>query len=138
MRVDLDRNGLAILDVEECRRLLSSVSVGRVGVTMGALPTVLPVNFLFDGDRILVRSGEGTKLAAALRGTVVAFEVDEFDPVDHSGWSVVVTGVSRVVDDPEELGRIAQKPIARWAPAGGSHIVAISTEMISGRRIPRA
>lgn len=137
LTVDLDRNGLAILDVEECRWLLSSVSVGRVGVTMGALPTVLPVNFLLDGDRILIRSGEGTKLSAALRGTVVAFEVDEFDPVDHSGWSVVVTGVARVVDDPEELGRIAQKPIARWAPAGESHIVAISTEMISGRRIPR-
>lgn len=137
MSVDVDRNGLEILGAEECRRLLSSASVGRVGVTMGALPTVLPVNFLLDDDRILVRSGKGTKLTAALRGTVVAFEVDDFDPVDHSGWSVVVTGVADVVDDPEELDRIAQKPIARWAPSGESHIVAISTEMVSGRRIPR-
>ena len=137
MTVDVDGNGLEILDAEECRCLLSSASVGRVGITMGALPTVLPVNFLLDDDRILVRSGKGTKLTAALRGTVVAFEVDDFDPVDHSGWSVVVTGVAQVVDDPEELDRIAQKPIARWAPAGESHIVAISTEMVSGRRIPR-
>ena len=137
MTMEIDRNGLEVLGPAECKALLGSATVGRVGVTMGALPAVLPVNFLFDGERILVRTGRGTKLAAALEGTVVAFEIDEFDPVDHSGWSVVVTGVARVVDDPEELDRLARAPIPRWAPEGDSHIVAISTDMVSGRRIPR-
>jgi nitroimidazol reductase NimA-like FMN-containing flavoprotein (pyridoxamine 5'-phosphate oxidase superfamily) len=135
--MQIDRNGLEVLDPEQCRALLSSASVGRVGVTMGALPTILPVNFLFDGERILVRTGRGTKLAAALEGTVVAFEVDDFDPVDHSGWSVVVTGMAHVLDDPDDLDRLARAPIPRWAPEGDTHIVALSTEMISGRRIPK-
>lgn len=60
MSLHVDRNGLEILRAEECHQLLSSAAVGRVGVTMGALPTVLPVNFLIDNDRILVRSGKGT------------------------------------------------------------------------------
>ena len=135
--MEIDRNGLEVLGDDECRVLLGSATVGRVGVTMGALPTILPVNFLLDGERILVRSGRGTKLAAALEGAVVAFEVDDFDPVDHSGWSVVVTGMAHVVDDPDDLERLAHAPIPRWAPEGDTHIVAISTDIISGRRIPK-
>lgn len=130
--MELDRNGLRVLDREECLRLLERSTVGRVGVSSGALPVVLPVNFLLDGDRILVRTSPGTKLDAALRDAVVAFEIDQFDRVDHSGWSVMVTGTSSVVDDPDDLRRIGSLPLARWAEGDGE-VIAISTEMISGR-----
>lgn len=133
--MEIDRNGLRVLERDECVRRLASATIGRVGVSSGALPVVLPVNFLLDGDRILLRSGAGTKLSAALRDTVVAFEVDDFDPVDHSGWSVVVTGVSRVIDDEDELRRIESAPLAHWAPSNG-HVVAISTDLITGRELP--
>ena len=36
-------------------------------VSVGALPVILPVNSLCDGERILIRTGDGTKLAAAAR-----------------------------------------------------------------------
>src|SRR6516165_11352239 len=86
--MDMDRNGLEILDRAECLHLLSGSVLGRIAVTVGALPVILPVNFLLDGDRILIRTGKGTKLEAATRDAVVAFEVDDVEPFSHSGWSV--------------------------------------------------
>lgn len=135
--MQVDQNGLEVLDREQCLALLRTATLGRVGLSSGALPTILPVNFHLDGDRILIRSGAGTKLDAALRDAVVAFEADDFDPIDHSGWSVVVTGVAHAVTDPEELAAIRRMPLARWAPAGDEHVVAISLEIVSGRRLDR-
>lgn len=133
--MEIDRNGLEVLDRDRCLALLATATIGRVGITSGALPTILPVNFRLDGDRILIRSSGGAKMDAALQESVVAFEVDEFDPADHSGWSVVVTGVARPVTDQAELQSLASLPIARWAPEGDGTVVAISTNMISGRRL---
>ena len=45
-----------MLDREASLRLLATATLGRIGVTDGALPTILPVNFRFDGQRILVRT----------------------------------------------------------------------------------
>jgi nitroimidazol reductase NimA-like FMN-containing flavoprotein (pyridoxamine 5'-phosphate oxidase superfamily) len=135
--VEKDRNGLEVLDRAECVRLLSGSSVGRVAVTVGALPVILPVNFLVDGERILIRTGEGTKLDAATRDAVVAFEVDHIEPFAHAGWSVCVTGIAREVDDEEERARVDSLPLPHWTPNGVSHIVAVSLELVSGRRIPR-
>ena len=93
--VHVDRNGLVVLGRTECLRLLSGASVGRLAVTVGALPVILPVNFLrLDRDRVLIRTTTGTKLDAATRHAVVAFEVDDFDSFSHTGWSVCVTGVA--------------------------------------------
>lgn len=134
-RHDVDRNGLLMLDRAECLRLLGTATLGRIGLTSGALPAVLPVNFWFDGQRIYIRTGPGTKLSAATRDTVVAFEVDDIDPLWHSGWSVMVTGVAHHVVEADELARLREMPIARWAPAGGDHVISITPELISGRRI---
>lgn len=134
--MEVDRNGLEVLDREECLRLLERATLGRVGVTTAALPSVLPVNFRLAGDRIVFRTGTGTKLAAATRNAVVAFEVDDIDPVNHTGWSVVVTGVARPVVDPDDLARLNGLGIARWAAGDDGHVVEVSLEIVSGRRIP--
>jgi nitroimidazol reductase NimA-like FMN-containing flavoprotein (pyridoxamine 5'-phosphate oxidase superfamily) len=133
--MELDRNGLEVLDRAEALRLLSHKRFGRVGVTDGALPTILPVNYWSDGVFVYVRTSAGTKLDAALRDAVVAFEVDDVDALDHAGWSVVVTGVAREVTGREELERLADAPLGRWAPSPDGHIIAISTEIVSGRRL---
>ena len=129
-----DRNGLEVLDREASLRLLATATLGRIGVTDKALPTILPVNFVFDGEKILVRTGVGTKLHAAAVGAVVAFEVDDFDPLYHSGWSVVVTGPARELTDPDELARVRRAHLPRWSPADG-HVIAIDPAIVSGRRI---
>ena len=136
--MEVDRNGLEVLDRDECLRLLALVTLGRIGFTSGALPTVLPVNFHLDRERILVRTGRGSKLDVALQNAVVAFEVDDFDPIHHSGWSVAVTGVATEISDPAELDAARREPVARWAPAGDATVLAISTELVSGRRITPA
>jgi uncharacterized protein len=128
----IDRNGLEVLDRDECLRLLGTVSLGRIGITTGALPLILPVNFRVDDDRILFRTGIGTKLDAATRGAVVAFEADEIDPMYHSGWSVVVTGVARAVDDPDDRALYATP---RWAPVQSERLVEVSIDEMSGRRL---
>ncbi|MCU1461116.1 MAG: hypothetical protein JWO37_1191 [Acidimicrobiales bacterium] len=133
--MEVDRNGLEVLGRDECLRLLAFATLGRIGFTSGALPTVLPINFHLDGDRILVRTGRGSKLDAALRNAVVAFEVDDFDPIYHSGWSVAVTGIATEITDPTELDQARQQPVARWAPGDEDAVIAITTELVSGRRI---
>jgi uncharacterized protein len=133
--MEVDRNGLEVLGRDACLRLLGSATLGRVGVSSGALPSVVPVNFRFDGRQILIRTGVGTKLDAAVANAVVAFEVDEIDPVAHTGWSVMVTGVARELTDPGELAAARTLPLARWAPGNDHHVIAISTELVSGRRI---
>lgn len=133
--MEIDRNGLEVLDREECLRLLRHHRLGRLGVTFGALPTILPVNYWSDGAFIYVRTGAGTKLDAALRDAVVAFEVDDANGMEHTGWSVVITGVAREVTDRDELERLASAPLPRWARSVGDHIIAISTEIVTGRRL---
>jgi nitroimidazol reductase NimA-like FMN-containing flavoprotein (pyridoxamine 5'-phosphate oxidase superfamily) len=106
--------------------------MGRIGISVGALPTIMPINFRVDGDRILFRTGVGTKLDAATRGAVVAFEVDDFDPMYHSGWSVVVTGVAHEVDDADDQ---AMSTTPRWAPGQSERLVEVSLDHVSGRRL---
>ena len=133
--VEVDRNGLEVLDRADCLRLLGRATLGRIGITVGALPMVLPVNFRLVGDRIVLRTTAGTKLDAATRGAIVAFEADDFEPMSHAGWSVVVTGEAREVTDPTERAELASANIPRWAPSTDDRMVAIDTAMVSGRRI---
>jgi len=133
--VEVDRNGLEVLDRADCLRLLGRATLGRIGITAGALPMVLPVNFRLVGERILLRTTAGTKLDAATRGAIVAFEADDFEPMSHAGWSVVVTGEASEVTDPADLAELATANIPRWAPSKDDRIVAIDTAIVSGRRI---
>ena len=135
--MEVDRNGLQILDRDECVGLLAGGIIGRIAITANALPVVLPVNYVLLNDRIVVRTGRGTKLDAATRNTVVAFEVDELDFADGTGWSILVTGVARELTAPEERALASASPPARWAPGPDGRYIAISVDMISGRRIVR-
>jgi len=126
--------GLEILAEDECLNLMGTVPVGRVAVSVGALPAVFPVNFAVYGRRIVFRTGKGTKLDAAVRHAVVAFEVDKFDVLYHAGWSVLVVG--RADDITGDLERIAgDGRLQPWVDGERDHYVAIEAELLSGRRI---
>jgi uncharacterized protein len=133
--MEIDRNGLEVLEREDCLRLLANSTLGRIGVSSGALPCVLPVNFRLVGDQVVFRTGIGTKLDAATQHAVVAFEVDHMDPLSHEGWSVMVTGVAREITDRGELERLGSDRIPRWAPLGDGRVVAVSIDLVTGRRI---
>jgi hypothetical protein len=130
----LDGAGLEVLDRDECLRLLATATMGRVALSVRALPVILPVRFVLDGDRILVRTHPGSTLATATRDSVVAFEADSAT-TDESGWSVLVTGVARHLDDPNEGGSDPARLLRPWSATLPDRFIAISTEHMSGRRL---
>lgn len=78
--VMLDLAGVEVLETAECLRLLTTVSIGRVIFTERALPDVVLVDFVFHEGKIVLPTGQGSKLSAAVRNVVVAFEVDDSIP----------------------------------------------------------
>ncbi len=127
---------LDALTREECLTLLSQAGIGRVGVSLGGPPEILPVHFCLIDDAIVFRTGEGTKLHAASRGVVVAFEVDDFEIDARCGWSVLVVGRSRRVIHPAEIHDARQRlQPDGWVPGDRDRVVRITPNKISGRRI---
>ncbi|MFC6087614.1 pyridoxamine 5'-phosphate oxidase family protein [Sphaerisporangium aureirubrum] len=133
--MNLDSAGLLILTRQQCLELLSLTPVGRIVFTDRALPSVQPVNFLLDGQSIVIRTASASKLAAATRDAVVAFEADDIDVTTRTGWSVTAVGHATAVTQPHQIQRLATLPLIRWAPGGQDHYIMIHTEQISGRRL---
>ncbi|WP_019633347.1 pyridoxamine 5'-phosphate oxidase family protein [Actinomadura atramentaria] len=132
----LDRGGLQILDDGACRALLAAVPIGRIVFTDRALPAVQPVNFtLVDGD-VVVRTSSDSRLAAAVRDAVVAFEADDYDARTGTGWSVVVIGRARAVVDAAELAALRAVPLRPWVRGGPDRFLRIRPDLLSGRRLP--
>lgn len=129
----VDRNGLIVLERDECFDLLGQATFGRIAITIDALPMILPVNFRLVNERVVFRTSPGSKLDAASVGQVVSFEVDGVDAFSHAGWSVVATGVAQVVRDEALLSELAAAKIPHWAPSHDEHYVAIPIAIISGR-----
>jgi nitroimidazol reductase NimA-like FMN-containing flavoprotein (pyridoxamine 5'-phosphate oxidase superfamily) len=128
-------NGVEILTEVDCRRLLGTASIGRVGLAGGGVPVILPVRYAMAGEDIVFRTGEGLKLDAALEHSTLAFQVDHFDH-DLGGWSVLVAGSAQEIDAcdlfPAEAARLRAA-----APGDRRHIVRIRIDVISGRRFGR-
>lgn len=127
---------LEVLSEAECMSLLASNNIGRIGFTDRALPSIALVNYVLHDGTIVFRSLGGSKLAAALRHDVVAFEVDSIDPTTGSGWSVVVVGEARPVINRAEADLLALLPLNTWvAEPRPEAIVRIELTVVSGRRI---
>jgi nitroimidazol reductase NimA-like FMN-containing flavoprotein (pyridoxamine 5'-phosphate oxidase superfamily) len=134
-----DRNGLEVLSDDECLRRLGRGGVGRVAISIGALPAVFPVNYALHRGDVVFRTTPGTKLWAATHEAVVAFEVDRIDPFAHTGWSVMVVGVAHRISDAAEIDAIRELPLSRWAGAADDEsAVRIATARISGRELTHA
>jgi nitroimidazol reductase NimA-like FMN-containing flavoprotein (pyridoxamine 5'-phosphate oxidase superfamily) len=132
--MDATWNTIDVLSPTTCVSLLRRHSFGRVGLSVDALPVILPVNYAYNGDRILLRSSFGTKLSAALRNAVVCFEIDGIEPDRATGWSVLVTGVSSELVG-EDAVRAALVPLHPWSPSAGEHLVAIRVDVVTGRHV---
>ena len=122
------------LPLPECLRLLRGESVGRVVYAAGAIPVATPVNYVVDGDAVVFRTRPGSRLAKGTSGAVVSFEVDRVDEATASGWSVLVTGVSEVLDG-EDLLRAQRLPLVSWAGDDRDHMVRLPTSLVSGSRV---
>jgi len=127
--------GLELLDEDEALGLLVGAEVGRVGVTIGALPAIFPVNYRIIDGAIVFRTSPGSKLTAATEGAVVAFEVDEHDHERRTGWSVLVVGKAEVVHDLDATFAVLDAGLEPYADGVRTAIVRVVPSFVSGRRI---
>jgi nitroimidazol reductase NimA-like FMN-containing flavoprotein (pyridoxamine 5'-phosphate oxidase superfamily) len=132
------RTGMELVDRQDCLRLLGQHQrgVGRLALIEGSRPTIVVVNYAMVEDRIVFRTGPGTKLDVADRGGNVAFEIDHIDDATLSGWSVVVRGRAEVVRSKQDLFALRATALLPYAPAEKQTWVVIEPDEISGRRVP--
>ncbi|HTR93880.1 MAG TPA: pyridoxamine 5'-phosphate oxidase family protein [Trebonia sp.] len=139
------------LTTGECWQLLASVPIGRVVFTHRAMPAIRPVNHLVEGRTIIIRTHLGAAIASRAaapsgtgagydsgrdgeQGSVVCYEADQIDPARHTGWSVIVTGLARLVTDPGAIARYADT-LEPWMAGDMNQVVAIEPRLVSGIRL---
>lgn len=134
-RAEPNEQRLAILDRDECLRLLRTVRVGRLVFTEDGLPAVQPVNFRTHLGHVVIRVAGGAKLDAATGNAVVAFEADELDHDLRSGWSVTVVGHAELITDIDELVAVSGIWLRPWVDGKRERFVRIRAEKVTGRRL---
>ncbi len=134
MKDDQAQSRLIELDRTECVELLATVPVGRIGLSVAALPVILPVNFAVSDESVLFRTAAGTKLDAASQRSVVAFQADRYAPDGLSGWSVLVVGLCEQVPESDAAVVAGSVPIESWALDGvATHLVRVEMATVTGR-----
>ena len=65
---------------------------------------------------------------------MVCYEADDIDPVRHTGWSVIVTGMARLVRDPAAVRRY-QQMLQPCADGQMDYVIAVTPQLITGLRL---
>lgn len=105
---------------EECWKLLATASVGRVALSVKALPAILPVQYYLDGRTLAACLGHHQISERSLHDAIVAFAADAIDPATRAGWSVQIQGratIPRQVRIDLDCGHPAAAQIVRIEPA---------------------
>lgn len=134
MPTSANHDGLVELSARDCYRRLASVHLGRVALSIGALPVVFPVHYALLGEDPVFRTDAGAKLSAAASGNVICLEIDDADPEAHTGWSVMVTGTADILTDVDELAAAEHLPLQPWVGRGDA-FVRIRATFVTGRKV---
>jgi len=116
----------------EALHLLGGVELGRIAFTIDALPTIQPVNHIVDHGDIIVRGHRGVDVV--LRAAVdkeVAYSAGVIDPRTYVGWSVTLTGMAQMIDNPAELAAYASA-VRPWEAHEQSYVIRIHPEVVTG------
>jgi len=120
------------LTTQQCVDHLAAGGVGRIVLSTGPGPVAFPVNFVFVDGTIIFRTSDA--MVGAITG-VVAFEVDHIDETMGEGWSVLVRGHARLIEEPEERLTIAHLDLEPWAGGARLNVVGITPSELTGRVI---
>jgi transcriptional regulator with XRE-family HTH domain len=120
------------LTTEQCEDHLAAGGVGRIVLSSESGPVAFPVNFIFTNGSIVFRTSDA--VAATITG-VVAFEVDHVDETMSEGWSVLVRGHARLIEESAERLAIARLDLEPWAGGARLNLVGINPFELSGRVI---
>lgn len=117
---------------EQALLRLRTVPMGRVAFSARAMPAIRPVNYIVDDDGLIIfRSNEGGSIVTATdaaRGSVVSFEADNIDNETRTGWTVMATGLARIVDDPDRADAYRAE-LSTWV-TGMDQIISIDPAII--------
>ena len=124
------------LSGEQCWERLGQQELGRLVTHVGDVIDIFPVNYVVDGESLLFRTAEGSKLFEITISSDVLFEVD--DHTDSEAWSVVVRGRARALDTSAEVERADGLGLKPWIPTLKYVYVRITPDSVSGRAFHRA
>ena len=116
--------------VKEC-------AVGRIVFADGAGPVAIPVNYGLTENAVIFRTSDDAAILQQLDQTI-AFQVDQIDHTDFSGWSVLIRGLGERLEFEElptlirEMRGSTPRP---WAKGVHNSWVMIKPTDISGRKL---
>lgn len=126
-----DDEVITALTTEECWEALRADEFGRLAYRLGDEIGLVPVNYAVDGETLLFRTAEGSKLLAVVMHPEVVFEIDHFG--HEEAISVIVRGVARKLEEDEEH-RAEQLPLRPWVDTLKYNVVEIRPTQLAGRR----
>ena len=118
-----------------CREHLAQHSAGRIGFLAPAGPQILPVTYQFRGGNVVFRTSPTGALSGLVRRSSVAFEIDEIDEQNHSGWSVLVLGFAQAMAHNSLLTSAWESGPVPWAEGTRNVFIEITPRTISGRAL---
>jgi hypothetical protein len=119
---------------EQCDVHLGMGEFGRLLYTRARGPVAIPVNYEYTEGQIVI-STDPDKATWLVGLRIVGLEVDRVGEGLSEGWSVLVTGEVRIVDDPDENQRLSSLGLASWDDEEEHTLIAITPTEITGRVI---
>jgi uncharacterized protein len=111
----MDRSAVE-LSTDECWELLATSTLGRLALSIHALPIILPVRYVVDDASVTISLDRLGMPDAAVDNSVVAFAVDEISPVSDEGWWVQMQGIARLTAPTGAPGAVDSTRIVRVVP----------------------
>jgi hypothetical protein len=122
---------------QECLSLVASGRLGRLAFSHHAMPALVAMTYIVDGRDLVLQTASGPALSAARgEGSIVAFSVDEIDPVTAAGWSVMMTGQLRQVTETARVRSYQGDPALAWPSGDPRHFLLLTPGLVSGRWFP--
>lgn len=131
--MEADGYELEILDVAQCLALAHTVSIGRIALSVHAMPIILPMSFTMLNGEPVFPIGSGSIARAAQRNEVVCFETDWVDPTSSAAWSIAIVGKVSLVSDPVDLDTISARDFGSWA-GPPQRFARVHPVQVTGRR----
>jgi len=123
---------LESLTMQQCQEHLAAGGIGRIVLSTDAGPVAYPVNFVCADGEVIFRTSDA--MADSIAG-IVAFEVDHIDEAMSEGWSVLVRGHARRIEDPGERHAVALLDLEPWAGGARLNLIGIEPYEVTGRVI---
>lgn len=129
---DPAENPVSELTAEQSWDVIRRSDFGRLAYRLGEDVNIVPINAVVDGEQLVFRTAEGSKLLGLHMSSNVAFEVDE--QAADTVTSVVARGRARVLEGAEEE-RAESLHVRPWSTSWKGTFVAIDVTEITGRQV---